>query len=108
MSKKYYIITFLSVAAIAIAVTVWIFPDVRMKRSEQRILNMIEEANYCTQTSDCAVIPSKCPFDCYVALNKEHAGAVSRAIDEYESMCMYGCIEMGGVECLSGRCELVR
>jgi hypothetical protein len=75
---------------------------------EQQIRAAIEEANTCATTEDCVMIPGKCPFDCYILSNKSAASSIAKMVDEYESTCMYSCIEPPSYTCEAGKCEFKR
>lgn len=80
----------------------------RLGNAEARIKREIAKANYCEAQSDCVVVPSQCPFDCYAAVNKGEADRIKKLIDGYASTCIYSCVELKGVMCVHNKCELVR
>lgn len=72
---------------------------------EQRIKNLLDEANVCNQAEDCALIGSKCPFGCEIYVHKDRADELRPLVENYDSQCEYGCIQTFGVECVQNRCE---
>jgi hypothetical protein len=74
---------------------------------ENRIKEEIEEAKYCTTDNDCIIVQSKCPFDCYQAVNKAEAERINQRIKGFESSCTYSCVPIKGTACESGRCVVV-
>jgi len=79
--------------------------------SEKYIKSEIEKANYCTTADDCMLAAmGKCPFGCYVYVNKAEAERIKSLIEQYETApkirgCEYLCAEMTRVECKDGKCE---
>jgi hypothetical protein len=68
----------------------------------------IEKANYCETVTDCQqVAVSKCPFGCYVHVNKNEASRIEELLNGYQSTCEYGCIEMRGVDCVDNVCKVL-
>lgn len=76
--------------------------------SEYTVKKEIEKANYCEVKSDCVLIESKCPFDCYVGVNKDREDRIRNLIDNHNSKCVYSCVEVKGVDCINNKCEVVR
>lgn len=74
---------------------------------EERINTEIEQASYCSQDSDCILLQSECPFDCYQAVNKAEAERIDALISGFESSCVYSCVAVEGVACLEGKCTVV-
>jgi hypothetical protein len=78
--------------------------------SEGSIKAEIEKANYCATADDCELAAfSKCPFGCYVYVNKVEANRIVSLIDSYERMprgygCAYMCVRIEGVDCQDGKC----
>lgn len=67
----------------------------------------IARANYCQTTSDCQVVAvSKCPFGCYVHVNKNEVSRIETLLNKYQSNCEYSCIEYPGVSCVANTCQL--
>lgn len=64
----------------------------------------LEEANHCSTASDCVLIGSKCPFDCYIYVNASEADALKSRVDTFETECTYSCIQSFGVACETGKC----
>lgn len=72
------------------------------------IKNEIAKANYCEVVTDCQqVAVSKCPFGCYVHVNKNEASRIEELLNDYQSTCEYGCIEMKGVDCVDNVCKVL-
>lgn len=72
---------------------------------ETKIRKEIELANYCEVQDDCVVVNSKCPFDCFVFVNKNESSRISELIDSYPSKCIYGCIAVvPELDCVEGKC----
>lgn len=74
---------------------------------ETTVRQAIEEANYCETAGDCVLVGSKCPFGCYIYANAQEADHIRGLVDDYESQCVYGCIQSSGVECRENTCEAV-
>lgn len=74
---------------------------------ESKIRKAIDSANYCTANDDCVLVESQCPFDCYVAVNKEKGNEISNLINNYKSSCVYGCVEVSGASCENNKCKVV-
>jgi len=78
--------------------------------SERSIKKEIEKANYCQTADDCALAArARCPFGCYVYVNKAEADRIAALIKEYDqaprmSRCMYGCIGSEGPACINTKC----
>ncbi|MBD3359833.1 MAG: hypothetical protein GF365_03975 [Candidatus Buchananbacteria bacterium] len=73
--------------------------------TEQQIIQeQINQANYCQQTSDCVQLTGQCPFGCYIYVNIDEAARIQKLIDDYESDCIYGCIEPPEFECRDNKC----
>lgn len=101
--KRVFLITGLIIIAAAL---IWFF-FIR-KSTQAKIKEAIAAANYCETAADCAVVPSQCPFDCYVAVHQSEAARIEDMIRNYESNCIYGCVELQGVECVNNKCALKR
>lgn len=75
--------------------------------AESFIKKEIAKANYCQTTSDCQMVAvSKCPFGCYVHVNKNEASRIETLLNKYQSNCAYSCIEYPGVSCVSNTCQV--
>ena len=77
------------------------------KSEEAKIKSAIEKANYCEIDSDCADAGGKCPFGCYVYVNKKEVEQISKIINAYNSDCVYGCILCSDVICENKKCKEV-
>ncbi|MDO8600412.1 MAG: hypothetical protein Q7R73_02200 [bacterium] len=74
---------------------------------EANIKREIAKANYCNVASDCRIIAAQCPFGCYAPVNKKEAGRIETMINGYESMCIYQCIKIKGVDCIDNKCQIL-
>lgn len=75
--------------------------------AESFIKKEITKANYCQTNDDCKMVAvSKCPFGCYVHVNKNEASRIETLLNKYESNCAYSCIEYPGVSCVANTCQL--
>lgn len=79
----------------------------REPTSEQGIKRAIVEANYCETASDCVDVGAKCPFDCYILVNKNEAPRIKKMVDGFPSQCEYSCIAIKGVECVENVCKVI-
>ncbi|RLI96411.1 MAG: hypothetical protein DRO99_04480 [Candidatus Aenigmatarchaeota archaeon] len=79
-----------------------------------KIESMIDQANTCTQDSDCVaeLKEGMCPFGCYALMNKNaNVNQIRSLMQEYNRECLscaYGCAEppsQGQIRCVDGRCE---
>ena len=103
MNKK---ITIGIIIFIIIIITVSIFlafPKIK----ESNIESVIEKANYCEVDSDCVDAGGKCPFGCYVYVNKNKVEQISQLIQSYDSKCIYGCVSNPTVICENKKCKEV-
>lgn len=73
--------------------------------NEKAVRAAIETANHCEQTSDCVVVTSVCPFDCYALAHKDEAAALEAMFQSYETDCTYSCIPVPEVTCIDQRCQ---
>lgn len=102
--KKYLIIGLV----ILIAIASLLYFVLKVNGSENKIKKEIELANYCETKSDCVQVESKCPFDCFVYVNKNEKERINKLISNYESNCVYGCIQVVPVfDCVNKKCVLV-
>lgn len=72
---------------------------------EKRIEKEIEAANYCDFESDCVDVGGKCPFGCYILVNKDKADYIKALVEDYDSLCVYSCIQTYGAVCANNKCE---
>jgi len=78
--------------------------------TEPYIKNQIEKANYCEVKEDCILVAQgKCPFGCYVYVNKDKADTITELIEAYvpRNTCEYSCLQCLDVECKDNKCEPV-
>ena len=71
---------------------------------ENNIKEKITQANYCNSDDDCFFIGSKCPFGCYIYVNKAEGDRIKELIEGFNSNCVYGCVQSYGVECKNNKC----
>ena len=76
-------------------------------KTEDYIKNEIEKANHCNTKQDCIDAGGKCPFGCYVYVNKNEVDRISNLISSYRSNCIYSCILCQDVACENNMCEPV-
>lgn len=74
---------------------------------EKVVERRIEQANYCSVTSDCVVLPGKCPFGCYVLANRSEAPGIKRLMESHISSCVYSCAPQPEYTCRESRCVWV-
>lgn len=85
-------------------------------RSEETIKNLIDEANYCKEDSDCILSREfDCPFSCYNLINRNSdLSNIRKKIQEYYIDCIhcdYGCIPYPTkeqIKCIQGKCDDIR
>lgn len=77
------------------------------KLNEKYIKLKIEKANYCSVDSDCIDAGGKCPFDCYVYVNKNEANKITELIESFDSKCIYNCISCQTAICENNKCKAV-
>lgn len=92
------IIFIISIIGISIFLS---FPKIK----ESNIKFAIDKANYCEVDSDCVDAGGKCPFGCYVYVNKNEVEQISRLIQSYDSKCIYGCVSNTTVACENKKCK---
>lgn len=71
---------------------------------ESKVQREIADANYCEAKSDCVDAGGKCPFGCYVFVNKNEAERIGNLIENYESTCTYSCIALESFDCVDNKC----
>lgn len=76
--------------------------------AEAQIKQEIADANYCDVAADCVDAGGKCPFDCYIFVNKNEVERIKTMVEGYESKCMYSCLMMKGVECVDHKCTVIQ
>jgi hypothetical protein len=76
-------------------------------QSETYIQKEITEANYCETDEDCVDAGGKCPFGCYIYVNKNDANRIKNLVSSYRSNCIYQCMYCPSVECKNNKCEPV-
>lgn len=72
---------------------------------ENNIKEAIEKARYCSVKEDCILVESKCPFGCYIFVNKNEAKKINDLVQSYESSCIYSCIQLEDFDCIAGKCS---
>lgn len=76
--------------------------------AEDDIRAAIDEANHCETKSDCDMVYSRCPFDCYVLVNGSESERIHDLIHGYASKCEYGCTEPPDFDCVENKCIFLR
>jgi hypothetical protein len=77
------------------------------KIKELNIKSKIEKANYCEIDSDCVDVGGKCPFGCYIYVNKNEVSEISSLVESFDSNCVYGCLACPTVTCENKKCKEV-
>lgn len=72
---------------------------------ERALRRDLEAANHCEQTSDCVVLYSKCPIDCYALVHADEADAMNARIEAFHGGCDYSCAERPAFACVEGKCR---
>lgn len=103
VNKKIIISLIISIIIFLIISSFFILP----KLKESSIKSEIIKANYCDVDSDCVDAGGKCPFDCYVYVNKNEVDRISTLIESFDSKCVYGCILCQSAVCENSKCEVV-
>jgi len=101
MNKKITIGIIILAILIIVIITFLSFPKIK----ESNIKSAIEKANYCEVDSDCVDAGGKCPFGCYVYVNKNEVEQISKLIESYDSRCIYSCVSLSEVVCENNRCK---
>ncbi|SRR6056297_2214291 len=102
--KNKNIIGIIILVIVIIAVSIFLaLPKIK----ELKIKSAIEEANYCEIDSDCVDAGGKCPFGCYIYINKNEVDKISQLIQSYNSKCIYGCVSSSTVVCKNKKCKEV-
>jgi len=75
------------------------------------INEIFDSYNYCESDSDCEYIVWKCPFGCYIPVNKSFINVSNLIINNYymnnqEEKCVYGCVAMDKVFCENYKCVM--
>ena len=99
MNKKHIIITL-----IILIITTGTFFIYLPKIKELQIKNEINKANYCSINSDCQDAGGKCPFGCYIFVNKNEVEKTSKLINSYNSNCVYDCVGNITPICKNNKC----
>lgn len=87
-------------------VGIFFIADFNKKITEKYIQNEINKANYCETNSDCSLVAnSKCPFGCYIFVNKEEVDRIDNLLKNFESQCVYSCVQNQDVECINNKCQ---
>jgi hypothetical protein len=103
MNKKILIIiSFLILLIVSISIF-FLLP----KSKEVSIKSAIEKANYCEVDFDCVDAGGKCPFGCYVYVNKNEVEKITELIQLYTSNCVYDCVSNSLVVCENKKCQEV-
>ncbi len=97
MLKKIIILSIILI----IALGYFIYPKIQELTIKQRI----NKANYCEVDSDCVDAGGKCPFGCWVYVNKNEVTKISELIYNFESNCVYDCVNCPTAVCLDKKCQ---
>lgn len=100
-------IIFISIFTIILAIFIIVFSSLIPTLKEKNIKNEIIKANYCEEDSDCVNVGSKCPFGCWIYVNKNEVEKISNLIDKYNSNCVYGCLLCDNVKCEDKKCVAI-
>lgn len=102
--KKKIFLAIISVILITLVTCLFLLaPNIK----ESKIKSAIEKANYCEVDSDCVDAGGRCPFGCYVYVNKNEVGKISKLIETYDSNCVYGCMLCPTAICENNKCKEV-
>jgi len=82
-------------------------PDPIPEYTEQYITGQINEANYCDTNNDCALAIRKCPFGCYILVNKSELDRINGLIDGHLQRCVLTCAKLDEFTCFEGKCKPV-
>lgn len=96
------ILFFMAILAIAL-VFLWRSPRIE----ELYIKNQISKANYCTVDSDCVDAGRKCPFGCWLYVNKNEVSGISGLVSSFDSTCIYSCLACPTAVCENNQCKEV-
>ena len=100
--KKQFSIGIIIFILFALIISVFLaFPKIK----ESSIKSEIEKANYCNVDSDCLDAGGKCPFGCWVYVNKNEVNRISELIDSYNSKCIYSCVSCPTAICENNKCK---
>ena len=77
----------------------------RSKFYESYVRGEIDKKNYCSTKEDCISVMGKCPFECYIYVNKAESEKINRLVNSYKSGCIYDCMYCPNVECIKNKCE---
>jgi hypothetical protein len=72
---------------------------------EKDVRREIEVANRCVSDTDCTVVQSTCPFDCYALVHKDEAERIDALIQAFPSTCTYSCVPQPTFRCIEGLCR---
>lgn len=110
MKNKIIILFSIVLILVGVFVLFIFFKDkIKDRIAEANTNREITKANYCQTASDCEIIPSRCPFGCYAAVNKGEADRIKNIIESYQpqySQCAYSCIELKSVDCVDSKCQI--
>ena len=93
--------------ALLIIVSLMVITLLGCSFSESRIKKEIEKANYCEIAEDCVDVGGKCPFGCFIHVNKNEADRIKNLVDSFDSKCIYDCMSCFNVECKNNKCTEV-
>lgn len=89
----------------------------RYAQEVARIKGEIDKANFCEARSDCVNLGSKCPFACYIVVNKSEEATIRALVEGFagkincglpcELGCQHHCASLLRVVCLEKKCKAI-
>lgn len=76
--------------------------------SFSEIQKEIKIANFCGSDEDCAVIESKCPFSCDIAISANEVERIQDLIDGHKADCSETCSVPERTVCISNKCQVTK
>ncbi len=95
------------VISIFIGLIIYIFYPAKVNIKESVIKTEIEKSNYCDVDSDCVDAGGKCPFGCWVYVNKNEVDKISQLIKSFDTTCVYDCVYCPTAICTNHKCNEV-
>ncbi len=75
--------------------------------SKESIQQEIDKARVCAADEDCVNVGSKCPFGCYVVVNKKDAESIRSLLKDYKEVCAYDCMALDKITCKDKQCTAI-
>ncbi len=82
-------------------------PQARLDARRDEIKKKIQEYGACREIGDCEAVESKCPFGCYVAVNKDKVEEMRTALRDYPDECANVCRLQKGTVCEDNKCKIL-